>query len=241
MAPLKPIFNPSLMCMDFLDIRNQIKILNTRVDMYHFDIMDGHYVPNITLSPDLAKAIAPVCDLPLDFHLMVTDPQQYIEPCRKAVAPLTERGILSFFSPHAEVINGKGFRIIDEIRAAGFRPGVAVNPETPLSFIMAYLHRLDKVTFMSVDPGFAGQPFIPEVLDKVREAKALKEADPEKYRFIIEIDGSCNKKTYGTLAKAGIESFIVGTSGLFNNDPDLEKAYDIMMEDFQRGVRESCG
>ena len=236
---MKPIFNPSLMCMDFLDIRNQIGILNSRVDLYHFDIMDGHYVPNITLSPDLAKAIAPISDLPLDFHLMVTDPQQYIEPLRKAVAPLTERGILSYFSPHAEVINGKAFRIIDEIRKAGFRPGVAINPETPLSEIEAYLHRLDKVTFMSVDPGFAGQPFIPEMLDKVRAAKALKASDPEKYHFIIEIDGSCNKRTYGLLAKAGIESFIVGTSGLFNNDPDLEKAYEIMMEDFRRGVSES--
>ena len=102
--------------------------------------------------------------------------------------------------------------------------------------IEAYLHRLDKVTFMSVDPGFAGQPFIPEMLDKVRQAKALKESDPEKYHFIIEIDGSCNKKTYGLLAEAGIESFIVGTSGLFNNDPDLEKAYDIMMSDFNRAV-----
>ena len=233
---MKPIFNPSLMCMDFLDIRHQLEVLNSRADMYHFDIMDGHYVPNITLSPDLAKAIAKASDLPLDFHLMVTDPEMFIEPCRKAVAPLTERGIASFYSPHAEVINGRGFRIIDEIRAAGLRPGVAVNPETPLSYIMAYLHRLDKVTFMSVDPGFAGQPFIPEVLDKIREAKAIKASDPEKYKFIIEIDGSCNRKTYGILQEAGVESFIVGTSGLFNNDPDLARAYEIMREDFNRAV-----
>ena len=238
---MKPIFNPSLMCMDFLDIRHQLQVLNQRVDMYHFDIMDGHYVPNITLSPDLAKAIARASELPLDFHMMVTEPQQYIEPCRQAVAGLTERGILSFYSPHAEVINGRGFRIIDQIRAAGFRPGVAINPETPLSAVMAYLHRLDKVTFMSVDPGFAGQPFIPEVLEKIREARTLKEKDPEKYHFIIEIDGSCNKRTYGILAEAGVESLIVGTSGLFNNDPDLEKAYDIMIDDFKRGVGETIG
>ena len=233
---MKPFINPSLMCMDFLDIRHQLEVLNPRVDFYHFDIMDGHYVPNITLSPDLAAAIAPVCEKPLDFHLMVTDPQLFLGPCRKAVEPLTQRGIQSFFSPHAEIINGKAFRIIDQIRAAGLRPGVAINPETPLSMVESYLHRLDKVTFMSVDPGFAGQPFIPEMLDKVRQAKALKQSDPEKYHFIIEIDGSCNKRTFGLLAQAGIESFIVGTSGLFHNDPDLERAYEIMMEDFNRAV-----
>ena len=233
---MKPIFNPSLMCMDFLDMRRQLEILNSRVDFYHFDIMDGHYVPNITLSPDLAKAVARASDLPLDFHLMVTDPGLFLEPCRKAVEPLTERGIRSFYSPHAELMSGSGFRMIDAIRAAGLRPGVAINPETPLSSVMAYLHRLDKVTFMSVDPGFAGQPFIPEVLDKIREAKAIKASDPEKYRFIIEIDGSCNRKTFRTLHDAGVESFIVGTSGLFGNDPDLVKAYDIMMDDFRRAV-----
>ena len=233
---MKPIFNPSLMCMDFLDIKHQLEILNTRVDMYHFDIMDGHFVPNITLSPDLAKAMAPACDLPLDFHLMVTDPQQYIEPCRKAVASLTERGIISYFSPHAEVISGRGFRIIDQIKAAGLKPGVVINPETPLCMVEAYLHRLDKITFMSVDPGFSGQPFIPEVLNKVRQAKRMKEEQPEKYHYIIEIDGSCNARTFKTLADAGIESFIVGSSGLFNNDPDLEKAYDILMENFNKAV-----
>ncbi len=233
---MKPIFNPSLMCMNFLDIKNQLEILNTRVDMYHFDIMDGHYVPNITLSPDLAKAMAPACDLPMDFHLMVTEPEQYIEPCRAAVASMTERGIISYYSPHCEVINGRGFRIIDQIKAAGFKAGVVLNPETPLCMVEAYLHKLDKITFMSVDPGFSGQPFVPEVLDKVRQAKALKESNPEKYHFIIEIDGSCNARTFKILAEAGIESFIVGTSGLFGNDPDLITAYNLMMERFNQAV-----
>ena len=233
---MKPIFNVSLMCMDFLEIRRQMEISNRRAGMYHIDIMDGHFVPNITLSPDLAKANAPVSDLPLDFHMMVTDPQQYIDSCARAAAPLTARGVRSFYSPHAEVINGKAFRIIDQISGAGLRPGVAVNPETPLSWIMAYLHRLDKVTFMSVDPGFAGQPFIPEVLDKVREARALRDANPERYRFIIEIDGSCNKNTYRLLRDAGAESFVMGSTGLFKNDPDLEKAYDIMAKEFAQAV-----
>lgn len=236
---MKPIINPSLMCMDFLDIRHQLSVLNKRADMYHFDVMDGHFVPNITLSPDLAKAFAPVCDLPMDFHLMVTDPTMYIDLFAKAVEPMTRRGIISYYCPHAEVINGSGFRILDRIVAAGFKPGVVINPETPLCMIEAYMHKLDKITFMSVDPGFAGQPFIPEVLDKIRQARRMKQENPEKYHYIIEIDGSCNKKTFALLAEAGVESFIVGSSGLFNLDPDLEKAYDLMMQDMSQVVNGS--
>lgn len=233
---MRPIFNPSLMCMDFMDIKNQLKILNTRADMYHIDIMDGHFVPNITLSPDLAKAMAPFCDLPMDFHLMVTDPDLFIEPCKEAVSDMTRRGIISYYSPHAEVINGSGFRIIDRIKRAGFKVGVAINPETPLCMTEAYLALMDKVTFMSVDPGFAGQPFIPEVLDKVRKARKLKESDPSKYHFIIEMDGSCNARTFKSLKAAGVESFIVGNSGLFSNDPDLNKAFDILEEAFKKAT-----
>ncbi len=226
---MKPIINPSLMCADFLNIKSQIGFLNTKVDLYHFDIMDGHFVPNITLSPAMAEALAPVCGRPIDFHLMVTDPASYIEPCRKAVESLTERGIISYFSPHAETVNGYGFRILDQIKAAGFHAGIAINPETPLSMVEAYLHKLDKITFMSVDPGFSGQPFIPEVLDKIRTARKWKEEQPEKYHYIVEIDGSCNAKTYDLLAEAGVESLIVGTSGLFGNSPELPEAFEIML------------
>jgi D-allulose-6-phosphate 3-epimerase len=233
---MKPLFNPSLMCMDFLDIKTQIATLNTRANMLHFDLMDGHFVKNITLSPDLAKTMAPLCAIPMDFHLMCTDPADYLSPLEEAVAPMNQKGIQSYFSPHAEVINGQGFRLIEAIRKAGFKVGIAVNPETPLSMIQSYMHKLDKITFMSVDPGFAGQPFIPEVLDKIREAKRIKESDPQKYHYIIEIDGSCNKNTFKTLADAGIESFIVGSSGLFKNDPDLAKAWDILTEQFDGAV-----
>ncbi len=235
---MKKLINPSLMCMDFLAIREQITVLNKRADMYHFDIMDGHFVPNITLSPDIAGAIAPISEIPLDFHLMCTDPGLFIEPLEKAVRPLTERGVKSFLSPHAEVMSGCGFRLLDRIVSAGFRPGIAINPETPLSMIEAYMHKLDKITFMSVDPGFSGAAFIPEALDKVRQAAEIKKSDPERYHFIIEIDGSCNKKTYRLLSDAGIESFIVGSSGLFGNDPDLTAAWDIMQKDIAEALAE---
>lgn len=226
---MKPMFNPSLMCMDLLNIKEQLQILNTRADMFHVDIMDGHYVKNITLSPDFCKAIRPVCRIPLDCHLMVTTPDDFIEPLAKAGA--------GYICPHAETINADAFRIVNKIRSLGCRVGVVLNPATPVSYIQHYIHLLDKVTVMSVDPGFAGQPFIREMLDKIRELKTLKEE--KGYGYLIEVDGSCNEKTFGDLAGAGTEVFIVGTSGLFNLDEDLAKAWDKMIDNFNRAVNQN--
>lgn len=215
--------NPSLMCMDLLSIRQQLEILNTRADFYHVDIMDGHFVPNITLSPDFVKSVSKVAKVPLDCHLMVTNPSDYIEPLAGAGA--------GYIVPHAETINSDAFRVINKIKAAGCRAGVAINPATPLSYIQYYMHLLDKITIMSVDPGFAGQPFIRETLEKIREAKQIKEE--KGLDFILEIDGSCNENTYKELYEAGVESFIVGTSGLFNLDADLETAWGKMAKIFR--------
>lgn len=219
---MKPKFNPSLMCMDFLDIKNQIEILNNKADFLHVDIMDGHYVKNITLSPDFVKAIAPVAKIPIDCHLMVTNPDYYFEALAKAGA-----GVIS---PHAEVINAKAFRMIDQIHDYGCQAGVAINPETDIAQIKYYLSKLDKITVMSVDPGFSGQKFIPQVLDKIKELKKLKEEN--NYSYLIEVDGACNKSTFKQLYENGVEVFIVGTSGLFSLDADLNKAWDKMIQNF---------
>lgn len=224
----KVLFSPSLMCMDFLDIRNQIEILNTRADMLHVDIMDGHYVPNITLSPDFVGAIRGVSKIPLDCHLMVTNPEQYFEPLAKAGADIV--------SPHAEVINAKAFRVIKNIQDLGMKAGIILNPATPIEMIKYYIHKLYKITVMTVDPGFAGQPFIEEMLDKIRELKELKEK--YDYSYIIEIDGSCNKNTFKKLYDAGAEAFIVGSSGLFNNASTVEEAWEIMINTFNKETEE---
>lgn len=223
---MKPMFNPSLMCMDLLKIKEQIQILNTRADMFHVDIMDGHYVKNITLSPDFCKAIRPVCSIPLDCHLMVTNPENFIEPLAHAGA--------GYICPHAETINADAFRMVDKIRSLGCKVGVVINPATPVSYIQYYIHLLDKVTVMTVDPGFAGQPFIRGMLDKIRELKKLKEE--KGYEFLIEVDGACNQSTFRDLEKAGTEVFIVGTSGLFNLNQDLAKAWDQMVANFNQAV-----
>lgn len=208
--------------MDLLNIKEQTKILNERCDMFHVDIMDGHYVKNITLSPDFVNAFTKVSKRPVDCHLMVTDPDDYIESLAKAGA--------DYICPHAETINTDAFRILNKIKSLGCKAGAVLNPATPVSFIKHYINRLDIITVMTVDVGFAGQPFIKEMLCKIRELKKLKEENG--YNYLIEVDGSCNKNTFKELYEAGAEVFIVGTSGLFSKDKDLKRAWDIMLKEF---------
>lgn len=219
----KVYFSPSLMCMDLMDIKHQLEVINERADFYHVDIMDGHFVPNITLSPDFVRAVSKVATLPLDCHLMVTNPGDYVDVLAEAGA--------GYICPHAETINSDAFRIINKIRAAGCKVGVVLNPATPLSYIQHYIEQVDKITIMTVDPGFAGQPFIRGMLEKIKEAKRLKEE--KGYQYIIEVDGSCNVRTFKELYEAGTECFIVGTSGLFNLDESLVTAWDKMIDNFK--------
>ena len=221
-------FSPSLMCMDLTEFKEQVEILNERADFYHVDIMDGHFVKNITLSPFFVEQLNKISKLPIDVHLMTEYPGDYIEELGKAGA--------AYISPHAETINKDAFRIINKIREAGSKVGVVLNPATPVDWIKYYIHLVDKVTVMTVDPGFAGQPFIPEMIGKIRELKKLKEENG--YSYIIEIDGSCNERTYKRLVEAGAEVLIVGTSGLFNLDKNLEIAWDKMIEIYRRETAE---
>lgn len=212
--------SPSLMCMSLFDIKEQLAVLNRRADMLHIDIMDGHYVKNITLSPFFIEQIRPHTQLVLDVHMMVENPTDFIEAIARAGA--------DFICPHAETINRDAFRVINLIRSFGKKVGVVLNPATPVEFIQHYIHLLDKITIMTVDPGYAGQPFIPEMLNKVSQLRDLKQQ--YGYRYLIEIDGSCNERTYHDLMGAGAEVLIVGTSGLFNLDNDLDKAWDKMLD-----------
>lgn len=224
MKEKKEKFSVSLMCMDLLKLREQIEILNKRTDLFHVDIMDGHYVKNITLSPMFVEAISKVAAIPIDVHLMTEYPDDYIEELAKAGA--------TYICPHAETINKDAFRIINKIKKSGAKVGIVLNPATPLDYIRHYIHLIDKLTIMTVDPGFAGQSFIPEMLDKIREAKEYK----QQYglNFLLEVDGSVNEKTFKKLHEAGAEVYIVGSSGLFNLDSNLNLAYDKMEEIFAR-------
>ncbi|MEA4999785.1 MAG: D-allulose 6-phosphate 3-epimerase [Candidatus Limiplasma sp.] len=219
-------FAPSLMCMDFLDMRNQLEILNQRADMLHVDIMDGHYCKNITLSPDMIRTFARVAKLPMDVHFMTTNPSDWYEVCAQAGAKI--------LSPHAETINVDAFRTLNLIERLGCKAGIILNPASPISITHHYIERIDILTIMTVDVGFAGQAFIPEMLAKIEEAAELKAK--HGYKYLIQIDGSCNERTYKRLVDAGAEVLIVGSSGLFSLDSDLNVAYDKMLASFEKAI-----
>ncbi len=209
---------PSLMCMDLMKLHEQLDFLNSRADFYHVDIMDGHYVPNITLSPFFVKQIKAFSTLPIDVHLMVEKPDQFIEELAKSGA--------TYISVHAETINAKAFRVINQIKSLGCKVGIVLNPATPIDTIRPYIGLLDKVTVMTVDPGFAGQPFIPETLDKIKALKDWKLTNQHSY--LIEVDGSCNKNTYAELTRAGAEVLVMGSTGLFGLHESLPAAWEQM-------------
>lgn len=226
---MRPEFTASLMCMDLLDIKHQIEVLDGELDGYHIDIMDGHYCKNITLSPDFMKACARVAKKPMDVHLMTTNPNDWIDACAAAGAAM--------ISPHAETINTDCFRTLNRIRAAGCQVGVTLNPATPLSYCQHYLNRIDVLTLMTVDVGYAGQPFIEEMLEKIAQAARLREENDWHYKIMI--DGSCNQKTFRRLYEAGADVFVMGSSGLFSLDADLKAACDTMKRLFaqETGVK----
>lgn len=213
------LLSDSLMCADMLHIGEQLSVLESEMNAHHADVMDGHFAPNLTLSPDFVKAVCSYSKLPVDVHLMVTRPNDWLEVFAKAGADM--------LTVHAETINSCAFRTIRMIRQLGCKVGVALNPATPLSEVSQYIDEIDRLTLMTVDVGYAGQPLVPQVLRKVEEAARLKSTG--HLRYIIQIDGCCNRNTYASYRNAGAEMLVMG-SGLFGLDSDLKKAVDMMRE-----------
>ncbi len=220
-------FSPSLMCMDLTKMKEQFRVLDQYIDMYHFDVMDGHFCKNITLSPMVLEAFHRCSSKGFDVHLMTTNPNDWIESCVHAGA--------TSISVHAETVNIDAFRTINRIHELGADAGVVLNPATPLSYVESYLGRIEILTIMTIDVGFAGQKFIPEMLEKIKEAKRLREE--RGYHYKIQIDGSCNKENYKALVEAGADILIVGNKGLFSLDSDLETAYKKMLNQFEDSMK----
>lgn len=219
----KARFSPSLMTMDLDKFKEQIEFLNDHVDSYHIDIMDGHYVPNITLSPWFMEEVRKISKLPMSAHLMVMDQSFWVNQLIEMKC--------EWICMHVELLDGLAFRLIDQIHDAGLKAGIVLNPETPIETIFPYIEWVDKITIMTVDPGFAGQRFISSTLDKIVALRKLRE--DKGYNYVIEMDGSSNRKSFKEIDAADPDIYIVGRSGLFGLDESIEKAWTIMKTDYE--------
>jgi ribulose-phosphate 3-epimerase len=193
---------PSILSADFVRLGDEIKAVEAAgADWIHADIMDGHFVPNITFGPLIVEAVRRVTPLPIDVHLMIENPDGYIAEFAKAGA--------SYISVHIESCTHLN-RSVQLIRECGARPGVVLNPSTPLQTLEWILNEVDYVLIMSVNPGFGGQKFIPDTLDKIRDLRQIIQS--RNLRTMIEIDGGVNENTIPAIANAGVDIFVAGSA-----------------------------
>lgn len=196
---------PSILSADFSKLGEEIKdVERGGADYIHVDVMDGHFVPNITIGPLIVDAIRPVTKLPLDVHLMIEDPDSYIEAFANAGA--------DYITVHAEVCRHL-HRTVHFIKSFGVKAGVVLNPATPVNMIEHVIEDIDMVLLMSVNPGFGGQKFIPSVLPKIAAVKKL--ADAKGLNIEIEVDGGVNEETAQLCIEAGANVLVAG-SAIYN-------------------------
>lgn len=218
--------SPSLMTMDLDQFKEQITFLNDHVDSFHIDIMDGHFVPNLSLSPWFIEETRKISKKQMSAHLMVTDPSFWVQQLIHIKCEV--------ICMHAENINGIAFRLIDQIHAAGLKAGIVLNPETPVRDILPYIDLLDKVTIMTVDPGFAGQRFLGSMLDKITELRKIR--DQYGYQYLIEMDGSTNKKHWKMIHDVKPDIYVIGRSGLFNLANNIHSSWEMMVTEFEEAT-----
>ena len=196
------VIAPSILSADFSKLGKEIKAVESAgADWIHADVMDGHFVPNITIGPLIVEAVRRVTTLPIDVHLMIENPDNYI-------AAFAEAGA-SLISVHVEASLHLN-RSVQLIRECGARPGVVLNPATPVQSLEWIIEDVDYVLIMSVNPGFGGQAFIQNSLDKVKTLRQLIQR--KNLKTLIEIDGGVNQKTIADIAAAGVDAFVAGSA-----------------------------
>lgn len=198
---------PSILSCDFTNLAQQIRLVEMGgADWIHCDIMDGKFVPNITFGPVIVKAAKKASHLPIDVHLMIKDPDNFLEDFIKAGA--------DYISVHYEEVSHLN-RTINRIKELGAKAGVVVNPATPISVLVDIAEFVDLVLIMTVNPGFGGQSFISNSLKRIKEAVELRKK--LNANFLIEVDGGVNNKTISKIKEAGCDVFVAG-SAIFHSD-----------------------
>ena len=202
---------PSILSADFSRLGDEVKAVEAAgADWIHVDVMDGHFVPNITFGPLVVEAVRRATELPLDVHLMIEDPDRSLKAFARAGSTLVTVQVEACLHLH---------RTIQAIKALDVKAGVALNPATPLSTVEWILKDVDLVLIMSVNPGFGGQEFIPQALQKIRDLKPMiRTKNPN---VVIEVDGGINQETIQSVAEAGADVFVAG-SAIFGS-PDYGK------------------
>jgi ribulose-phosphate 3-epimerase len=204
---MKKIIAPSILSADSSRLSEEIAAVEKAgADWIHIDVMDGHFVPNITLGPAIISTLRKTTKLPFDVHLMIENPERYIESFSQAGADI--------ITVHVEAASHL-HRTIDIIKKAGKKAGVSLNPATSLTQIEEIIHDIDLLLIMSVNPGFGGQQFIKTSLPKIVRARKMLEASP--YKVLLEVDGGVNLKNIGEIAQAGADVIVAGAA-VFGSD-----------------------
>ncbi len=210
--------SPSILSADFSQLGNEIKRLNEAgADMIHVDVMDGHFVPNLTIGPPVIKALKKNSSVPFDVHLMISPVHKYIQAYAEAGADI--------ITIHPEATEDLQ-KSIDKIKEFKKKVGISLNPETKVDMIKEFLSQINLVLIMSVNPGFGGQKFMPEVLSKIKELDNIREK--KKLNFDIEIDGGINFDNSKLAIKAGANILVSGTTIFKSNDGNIKKNIDLL-------------
>tara|TARA_B100000530_G_scaffold309369_1_gene235125 strand:- start:185 stop:844 length:660 start_codon:yes stop_codon:yes gene_type:complete len=210
--------SPSILSADFSQLGNEIKRLEEGgADLIHVDVMDGHFVPNLTIGPPVIKALRKYSNIPFDVHLMISPVHKYIKDYADAGA--------NIITIHPEATTNL-MESIDHIKKLNKKVGVSLNPDTETNIIIDYLDKIDLVLIMSVFPGFGGQKFIPEVVEKIKQLNEIKKR--RNLSFDIEVDGGINFSNSKTVVNAGANILVSGTTIFKENNGDIKKNINIL-------------